>query len=235
MKSYLFLFLIQERIDIIMSLKEKVVIPNYTLGEELVNAISHGIGALLGIAALVLCVVFSAIHHNPTAVVASSIYGASLIILYLISTLYHSLKVNNGKRVLCIIDHCNIFLLIAGSYTPYVLITLKGAVGWTLFGIIWGAAIIGIILNAIDLKKYRKISVAAYIAMGWAVLFAIKPLTENLKPGGMVFLVLGGIAYTIGAIFYGLGKKKRYMHSVFHFFVLAGSILQFFSIFFYVI
>ena len=218
-----------------MSLKEKVYIPDYTLGEELTNAISHGIGALLGIAALVLCIVFSAIHNNPTAVVASSIYGTSLIILYLMSTLYHSLKVNNAKRIFCILDHCNIFLLIAGSYTPYVLITLKGPIGWTLFGVIWGAAILGITLNAIDLKKYRKISVAAYIAMGWAVVFAIKPLIANLKTGGLIFLVLGGISYTVGAIFYGLGRTKRYMHSVFHFFVLLGSILQFFSIFFYVI
>ena len=218
-----------------MSLKEKVYIPNYTLGEELTNAISHGIGALLGIAALVLCVVFSALHNNPTAVVASCIYGTSLIILYLMSTLYHSLKVNNAKRVFCILDHCNIFLLIAGSYTPYVLITLKGPIGWTLFGIIWGAAILGIVLNAIDLKKYRRISVAAYIAMGWAVVFAIKPLIDNLKTGGLIFLVLGGISYTVGTIFYGLGRTKKYMHSVFHFFVLLGSILQFFSIFFYVI
>ena len=218
-----------------MSLKEKVAIPNYTLGEELTNAISHGIGAILGIAALVLCVVFSAMHHNPTAIVASSIYGASLIILYLMSTLYHSLKVNNAKRVFCILDHCNIFLWIAGSYTPYLLITLKGTVGWTLFAIIWGSAILGIILNAIDLKKYRKVSVAAYIMMGWAVVFAFQPLIENLKTGGLIFLVLGGIAYTVGAIFYGIGSKVRYMHSVFHFFVLLGSILQFFSIFFYVI
>lgn len=218
-----------------MSLQEKVKIPNYTLGEEIVNAITHGIGALLSIAALVLCVVFSAIHHNATAVVASSIYGASLIILYLISTLYHSLKVNNGKRVLCIIDHCNIFLLIAGSYTPFVLVTLKGAVGWTLFGIIWGAAIIGIVLNAINLKKFRNLSVGLYLAMGWAIIFALKPLAMSLAPTGMLFLVLGGIAYTIGAIFYGIGKKKKYMHSVFHVFVLIGSILQFFSIFFYVI
>lgn len=218
-----------------MSLKEKVKIPNYTLGEELVNAISHGIGALLSIAALVLCVVFSAIHHNAAAVVASSIYGSSLIILYLFSTLYHSLKVNNAKRVLCIIDHCNIFLLIAGSYTPFVLVTLKGAVGWTLFGIIWGAAIIGIILNAINLKRFRNISVVLYLMMGWAIIFALKPLAMSLAPVGMLLLVLGGIAYTIGAIFYGIGKKKKYMHSVFHVFVLIGSILQFFSIFFYVI
>ena len=218
-----------------MSLKEKVVIPNYTLGEELVSAISHGIGILLSIAALVLCVVFSSIHGNPYAIVSSCIYGVTLVILYTMSTLYHSLKVNNAKRVFNIIDHCSIFLLIAGSYTPYVLVTLKGALGWTIFGIIWGAAILGIIFNAIDLKKYRKVSLFAYIAMGWGVIFAIKPLVNNLSTPGLIFLVLGGIAYTVGAIFYALGKKKKYMHSVFHFFVLAGSILQFFSIFFYVI
>lgn len=218
-----------------MSLKEKIIIPDYTLGEELVNAISHGIGFLLSIAALVLCVVFSSIHGNPTAVVASSIYGSALIILYLMSTLYHSLKVNNAKRVFNIMDHCSIFLLIAGSYTPYVLITLKGAVGWTLFGIIWGAAILGIVLNAVDLNKFKKISMVAYLLMGWAVIFAFKPLCESLSMPGLIFLVLGGLSYTVGAIFYGLGKKKRYMHSVFHFFVLAGSILQFFSIFLYVI
>lgn len=218
-----------------MSLKEKVIIPKYTLGEELLSAISHGIGALLSIAALVLCVVFSSIHGNPTAVVASSIYGATLIILYLMSTLYHSLKVNNAKRVFNIIDHCSIFLLIAGSYTPYVLVTLKGALGWTIFGIIWGAAILGIVFNAIDLNKYRKISMIAYIIMGWIIVFAFKPLAQSLSTPGIIFLVLGGVAYTIGAIFYGLGKKKKYMHSIFHFFVLAGSILQFFSIFLYVI
>ena len=192
-------------------------------------------GFFLSIAALVLCVVFSSIHGNATAVVASSIYGSTLIILYLMSTLYHSLKVNNAKRVFNIIDHCSIFLLIAGSYTPYVLVTLKGALGWTIFGIIWGAAILGIVFNAIDLTKYRKISMIAYLIMGWMIIFAFKPLAAVLGTPGTLLLVLGGIAYTIGAIFYGVGKKKKYMHSVFHFFVLAGSILQFFSIFFYVI
>lgn len=218
-----------------MTLKEKVILPKYTLGEELVSAISHGIGFFLSIAALVLCIVFSYIHGNTTAVVASSIYGSTLIILYLMSTLYHSLKVNNAKRVFNIIDHCSIFLLIAGSYTPYVLVTLKGALGWTLFGIIWTAAIIGIVFNAINVTKYKKVSLIAYIIMGWIIVFAYKPLSNGLSTPGLIYLILGGVAYTIGAIFYALGKKKKYMHSVFHFFVLAGSILQFFSIFLYVI
>ena len=218
-----------------MSLRERIKIPNYTLGEERMNAISHGIGGLLGIAALVLCVVKSCIQHNNIAVVASSIYGATLIFLYFMSTLYHSLKVNNAKRVFNIIDHCSIFLLIAGSYTPYTLITLKGALGWGIFGVIWLAAIIGIVFNAIDLNKYKKISVLTYILMGWMIIFAFKPLYESLSKNGLVLLVWGGVLYTVGAIFYGLGKKKKYMHSIFHLFVLAGSILQFFSIYYYVI
>ena len=217
-----------------MSLRARIKIPNYTLGEELMNAISHGIGGFLGIAALVLCVVKSCIQHN-IAVVASSIYGATLIFLYFMSTLYHSLKVNNAKRVFNIIDHCSIFLLIAGSYTPYTLITLKGALGWGIFGVIWLAAIIGIVFNAIDLNKYKKISVLTYILMGWMIIFAFKPLYESLSKNGLVLLVWGGVLYTVGAIFYGLGKKKKYMHSIFHLFVLAGSILQFFSIYYYVI
>ncbi len=218
-----------------MSLKEKVIIPNYTLGEELCNAISHGIGVGLSITALVLCVVRSAIHGSAMAVVASSIYGSMMIILYLMSTLYHSLKVNNAKRVFNIIDHCSIYLLIAGSYTPYTLVSLRGALGWTIFGIIWGCAILGIVLNAVDLNKFKKASLISYIIMGWFVVIGLVPLTKALGFGGMLFLVLGGISYTIGAILYAVGKKHKYMHSLFHLFVLIGSILQFFSIYFYVI
>ena len=210
-----------------MSLKEKIQIPNYSLGEEITNAILHGIGALLAIAALVLCVVFSAIHHNPYAVVSSCLYGSTLIILYTMSCLYHSLKVNNAKRVFRIIDHCSIFLLIAGTYTPLTLVSLDGPIGWTLFGIIWGVSILGIILNAIDLNKYKVISMILYIMMGWAIIFTFPRLLNVIDMAGIYLLVAGGIVYTIGAIFYGVGKKIKYMHSVFHFFVLAGSILHF--------
>ena len=213
----------------------EITIPKYTLGEELMSSISHGVGALLSIAALVLCVVFSAIHGNPAAGVASALYGSSLVILYTMSCLYHALKPNKAKRVFRIFDHCSIFLLIAGTYTPYTLVTLAGTTGWILFGVIWGAAILGIVLNAIDLEKYSKISVACYLAMGWAVIFAIKPLIAALPTGGLIYLLLGGIAYSVGVILYALGSKRRYMHSIWHFFVLAGSILQFFSVFFYVI
>ena len=218
-----------------MSLKEKIQIPNYSLGEEITNAILHGIGALLAIAALVLCVVFSAIHHNPYAVVSSCLYGSTLIILYTMSCLYHSLKVNNAKRVFRIIDHCSIFLLIAGTYTPLTLVSLNGPIGWTLFGIIWGVSILGIILNAIDLNKYKVISMILYIMMGWAIIFTFPRLLKVIDMTGIYLLVAGGIVYTIGAIFYGVGKKIKYMHSVFHFFVLAGSILHFFAILLYVI
>lgn len=218
-----------------MALKEKIEIPKYTLGEEITNAILHGVGALLSIAALVLCVVFAAIHRDVYAVVSSCIYGSTLIILYTMSCLYHSFKVNNAKRVFRIIDHCSIFLLIAGTYTPYTLVSLNGALGWTMFGVIWGSAIIGIILNAIDMTKFKKLSMILYIAMGWAVIFTFKPLLSVVDMAGIYLLLAGGIIYTIGAVFYGIGKKHKYMHSVFHFFVLAGSILHFFSILLYVI
>ena len=218
-----------------MSLKEKIEIPRYTLGEEITNAILHGIGALLSIAALVLCVVFSAIHHDPYAVVSSCIYGSTLIILYTMSCLYHSFKVNNAKRVFRIIDHCSIYLLIAGTYTPYTLVTLHGVTGWVTFGIIWACAILGIFLNSIDLKKYKVISFLLYLGMGWEIIFSYNRLAAALDKGGLYLLLAGGVIYTVGAIFYGIGKKHKYMHSVFHFFVLAGSILHFFSILLYVI
>lgn len=218
-----------------MKLKDKIQIPKYTLGEEITNAILHGIGALLSIAALVLCVVFGAIHHNAYAVVSSCIYGFTLIILYTMSCLYHSLKVNNAKRVFRIIDHCSIYLLIAGTYTPYALVTLNGSLGWIIFGVIWGCASLGIVLNAVDMNRWKTFSHILYIAMGWAVIFTIKPLINSIDIRGFYLLLAGGIVYTIGAIFYGIGRKHKYMHSVFHFFVLGGSILHFFSILLYVV
>lgn len=218
-----------------MSLLDRIKIPKYSLGEEITNAILHGIGALLSIAALVLCVVFSAIHGNAYAVVSSCIYGSTLIILYTMSCLYHSLKINKAKKVFRIIDHCSIFLLIAGTYTPYTLVSLNGLIGWIMFSVVWCSAILGIVLNAIDLNKYKKLSMVLYIAMGWVIIFTFKPLLNVLEMGGIYLLLAGGIIYTIGAIFYGIGKKHKYMHSVFHFFVLAGSILHFFSILLYVI
>ena len=216
--------------------KRIIRIPKYSLGEELISAISHGIGAGLGITALVLCTIKSAFHGNPYAIVSSVLYGSSLIILYLISTLYHSFKPNLvAKKVFRIFDHCSIFLLIFGTYTPFTLVTLNGTVGWIIFSVILATTIIGIVLNSINLEKYKKISMACYIIMGWMIIFAFKPLYEALNINGIILLVLGGIVYTIGAVVYALGKKIKYMHSLWHFFVLAGSILQFLCIYLYVV
>lgn len=218
-----------------MALKDKIEIPKYTLGEELMSAITHGIGGLLSIAALVLCVVFSAIHGNAYAVVSSVIYGSTSIILFTMSTLYHSFKPNNAKRVFRIIDHCCIYLLIAGTYTPYALVALPKTLGWIIFGVEWGCAIIGILLNSLDLKKYKVPSMILYLVMGWMIVFSFKDLMAAVDMGCIYISLAAGITYTIGAIFYGIGKKKKYMHSIFHFFVLAASILFFFAIFLYII
>ena len=218
-----------------MKLKDRIEIPKYSLGEEIFSSISHGIGSLLSIAALVLCVVFSAIHGNVYAVVSSAIYGSTSVILYTMSTLYHSLKVNNAKRVFRIIDHSSIYLLIAGTYTPYCLVVLPPSLGWTIFGIEWFCAILGIILNSIDIKKYKKISMSLYLIMGWMIIFSFKSLINGMNIKGIYLMLIGGILYTIGAVIYGIGKKYKYVHSIFHLFVLAASILFFFSILLYVI
>ncbi len=218
-----------------MSKRSPITIPKYSLSEELISAISHGVGSLLSVAALVLCVVVATKSASVYNVVSASIYGATLIILYTMSTLYHSLKVNKAKKVFRVIDHCSIFLLIAGTYTPYTLVTLRSTVGWWLFGIVWGAAIIGIVLNAIDLKKYSVVSVICYLAMGWVIVFAFNPLKAALAPVGIALLIWGGVAYSVGAGLYAIGSKLKYFHSVFHFFVLAGSVLHFFSILLYVL
>ena len=151
------------------------------------------------------------------------------------SCIYHALKPCNAKRVMRIFDHCTIFLLIAGSYTPFTLVSLRDSVGWVLFGVVWGAAIIGIILNAIDMERYTTLSMICYLAMGWVIIFAIKPLINAIDMNGIKLLVAGGIAYTVGAVIYGIGSKVKYMHSIWHFFVLAGTIFQFLTIYYYVI
>ena len=219
------------------SLENTLVIkPKYTLSEELISAISHGIGVLLAIAGMVLCIVKAAMDGNTVGVVSSSLYGSFMIILYLMSTLYHSFKPTvKAKKVFRIFDHCSIFLLIFGTYVPYTLVTLKGALGWTLFGIVLGAAILGIVLNAVNLEKFKKLSMVCYLVMGWTIIGAIKQVYNNIDLNGLILLALGGVIYTIGAVIYGLGKKVKYMHSVWHIFVLLGTILQFFSIYLYVL
>ena len=219
-------------------LKERVL-PYYTKGEEIFNMTSHIVGGAFGIVALVLCVVFAARHHNGYGVVSSSIYGVTMILLYTMSSIYHGLKPQRkAKKVFQILDHCSIFLLIAGSYTPFCLVTFREyntALGWTIFGVIWGSAILGITLNGIDIKKYKVFSMICYLGMGWCIIFTAKLLPQLLGIPGLILLVAGGVAYTIGAVLYGLGKKKKYIHSIFHLFILLGSILQFFCILLYVI
>jgi len=215
------------------------ILPTYTKGEEIFNMTSHIVGGVFGIVVIVLCIIMAAVHHNAYGVVASSIYGATMIMLYTMSSIYHGLSPKcKGKKVFQIIDHCTIFLLIAGSYTPFALCTFREydtATGWTIFGVIWTIAIVGIVLNAIDLKRYKVFSMICYIGMGWAIIAKANLLPQLLGANGTILLVSGGIAYTIGAILYGIGKKHKYMHSMFHLCILLGSILQFFCILFYVL
>ena len=189
--------------------------------------------------ALVLCVVFAALHGNGYAVVSSVIYGITMIVLYTMSSIYHGLKPERkAKKVFQVLDHCSIFLLIAGSYTPFCLVSFREynpVLGWTIFGIIWAMAILGIVLNSIDIKKYKIFSMICYLGMGWCVIFTANLLPMLLGIPGVILLVAGGIAYTVGAVLYGVGKKKKYIHSIFHLFILLGSILQFFCILLYVV
>ena len=214
------------------------ILPDYTNGEELMNMISHIVGGALGVVALVLCVTFSAIRHNPWGVVGSAIYGASLILLYTSSSVYHGLRPGMGKKVMQVIDHCTIYFLIGGTYTPILLCSIRSispAWAWVLFGIVWGLAAMATTFTAIDLKKYSVLSMICYIGMGWSVVIAAKTAIEAMTVPGSLWCLVGGILYTVGAVLYGLGKKRRYMHSIFHFFVVAGSIAQFICIFFYVL
>ena len=214
------------------------ILPKYTKGEEITNRISHSLGGALGVIALVLCVVFSALHRNPWGVVGSAIYGASLILLYTTSSIYHGLRPGMGKKVFQVLDHCTIYFLIGGTYTPILFCSIRPvspAWAWIIFTIVWGLAAMAAVFTAIDLKKYSKLSMICYIGMGWSILLAAKTAIQAIPTPALLWLLFGGISYTVGAVFYGLGKKHRYVHSVFHFFVLLGSILQFICIFFYVI
>lgn len=212
---------------------EKIKIPKYTLGEELINSISHGIGGGLAIAALVLCIIKS---KNAWSIVSTSIYGSLMIILYVISCIYHALSPKlKGKKVLRVIDHCNVFLMLAGTYMPICLSLLNGLLGWIIFGIVWTITIIAIILNSINVDKYQLASVICHLFLGWGSLIILNPLVKASSIHAVWILIIGGIIYTIGSILYGIGKKIPYMHSIFHFFVLGGSIFHFFFIYLYCI
>ncbi len=215
------------------------VLPTYTRGEEIFNMTSHIVGGGLGVIALIVCLVISIIHKNGYAIVSSLIYGITMILLYTMSSIYHGLSPKlKAKKVFQVLDHCTIFLLIAGSYTPFCLVTFMNynqELGFGLFAFVWVLAIIGIVLNSIDLRKYRVFSMICYLAMGWCIIFKINILPALLGMPGFILLLSGGIAYTIGAILYGVGSKVKYIHSVFHLFIVLGSILHFFCIVLYVI
>ena len=207
----------------------------YSLGEEIFNSITHGIGAGLAIAALVLLIVKAAIEspHGLKAYYVTSwtLFGSSLVILYLMSTLYHALTPARAKSVFSVFDHASIYVLIAGTYTPFCLASLNGVLGWTLFGIIWALAITGVTLYSVFASKLRAASVITYILMGWLVVFAFKPMHRVLPSISIIFLISGGVAYTAGTVFYAM-KNRKWMHSIWHLFVMAGSVLHFFSVYF---
>lgn len=218
---------------------EDRVLPTYTKGEEIFNMTSHIVGAGFAVIALILCITFSIIRKNTYGLISSIIYGITMILLYTMSSIYHGLSPKlKAKKVLQILDHCSIFLLIAGTYTPFALCTLRAynpQIGWSIFAINWIMAVIGITLNAIDLKRYRVFSMICYLVMGWCIIVKINILPVLLGMKGFILLALGGIIYTIGAILYGVGVKVKYMHSIFHLCICVASILQFLCIILYVI
>lgn len=206
----------------------------YTPREELFNSITHGIGALISLAGLVLLIVFSTLYGDPSHIVSCTIFGCTLVMLYTASTLYHSFRKPNLKHIFKILDHSCIYFLIAGTYTPFLLVTLKGRLGWSLFAIIWSLTVIGVLFKVFFIHRFQIISTIAYILMGWIVIFAIKPLVQALPGDGLVLLVCGGLAYTLGTAFY-VWKKLPFNHGIWHLFVLGGSACHFFAIMFYVI
>ena len=214
-----------------------VSIPNYTLKEEIISAGSHALGVGLAISACVLAVVRSAgdlYLHGAIGVVSAAVYGATMIMLYCMSSIYHALPRGDAKRVFRVIDHCSVFLLIAGTYTPYSLVSLRAAhpaLGWSVFGVIWGLTAVGIVFNAIDVDRFQKVSAIINVIMGWMVVMTARWLQPEIGHVGMSLLIWGGVVYSIGAILYAVGHRVRYAHSIFHFFVLGGSILHFLSIY----
>ncbi len=215
---------------------DRIAFPRlYTLGEEIANAITHGVGTGLSIAGLTVLVVLAALGHDPWKILSFSIYGATLVLLNLASTLYHSFQHPRAKRVFRFVDHGSIFLLIAGTYTPFLLVNLRDSPwGWTLFGVVWGIAFLGILFKALFLGKLRRLSVVAYVAMGWLAAFAWKEMFTHVPTTGLVLVGAGGVVYTLGIAFYGW-KKLPYSHAIWHLFVLAGSACHFFAVLFYVL
>ena len=213
-------------------------LPDYSKGEEIMNMVTHIVGGALGILALILCVVRAALRDNLYGIITSAIYGTTMITMFTISSVYHGLKPNMGKKVMQVIDHCTIYFLITGTYTVVVLSAIRPVyptLGWGLFAFEWCIALAAATLTAIDLKKYSVLSMICYIGMGWAVIPFWKQTLEVMTPPGFWLLLLGGIAYTVGSILFGLGRTRKWMHSIFHIFVVLGALLQFVSIFLYAV
>ena len=201
---------------------------------EVANAVTHGLGTGLAVAALVLLTVYAVLYGNAWHIVSFSIYGATLVLLYLCSTLYHSFQDKRVKHFFRILDHSSVYLLIAGTYTPFTLVTLRGPLGWTMFGVIWGLALGGIVFKAFFVDRYAVVSTIFYVIMGWLIIGSIKPLLQNLAQGGIILLVGGGLLYSAGVFFYAR-TRNLYNHAVWHLFVLGGSICHFFSVLYYVL
>jgi hemolysin III len=217
-----------------MSVTSGALIPRYSFGDELASSVIHGVGIVLSIAGLATLVAFAALHGNALTVVACAVFGTSLVLLYTASTLYHSISVAAAKPALRALDHIAIYVLIAGTYTPFTLIVLPGAWGWSLFAAVWALALVGSVLELGVLKRYHKLAVLLYIGMGWIGLVAFGPLSKQLQVGGTALLLAGGVAYTLGVPFY-LWRKLPYHHALWHVFVLAGSVLHFLAVLLYVI
>ena len=215
-------------------MQQQAIVAGYSIKEELAHSVSHGIGLLLSVAGLATLIVYSSLYGDVWHIVSSGIYGASLIALYTSSTLYHAVTVPDLKKLLQKIDHAAIFILIAGTYTPFTLVNLRGGWGWTLFGMVWSIAIAGMIMEMIVKKRYKRVSLSLYLGLGWLVMIAIKPMIANVEMGGLILLFVGGLFYSLGVIFY-VWKTLVYHHAIWHLFVLAGSACHFFAIFFYVI
>ena len=214
--------------------QQSSITPHYTVGEEIANSLIHGIGAGLSIAGLTVLVVFAARYGDAWRVVSFSIYGAALVMMFTASTLYHSFQRPGVKRVLRIIDHSSIYLLIAGTYTPFMLVTIRGPWGWSLFGIIWGLALSGIVLKVVMIGRHRILSTLAFVIMGWLCVIALKQMIESIPLNGLMWLAGGGLLYTLGVVFY-VWRSLPYHHAVWHLFVLGGGMCHFFSILFYVL
>lgn len=206
----------------------------FSKGEEIANSITHGIGVILSIAALVILIVFSSIKGDAWHVVSFTLFGSTMVLLYTSSTMLHALPEGRAKNVFEVLDHSSIYFFIAGSYTPFLFVAVKGWLGWTIFGIVWGIAIGGTVFKSFFVKKYLHVSTLGYILAGWLIVFAWNPLVQNIDPMGIKLLVLGGILYTVGAIFY-VWRGFKYHHAVWHLFVLAGTIAHFFCVLFYLL